>query len=69
MPLVLEYLRLMPPALERVFREKCVGLYFVENLQGNGVKQILFGFARNPTFIQLQGNLSIDFTNQVDLCP
>jgi hypothetical protein len=35
--LVLEYLRLMPPALERVFREKCVGFYFVENLQGNGV--------------------------------
>lgn len=35
--LTLEYLRLMPAPVERVFREKCVGLYFVENLQGNGV--------------------------------
>lgn len=41
--LVLEYLRLMPPALERVFREKCVGLYFVENLQGNGVTSWVVG--------------------------
>lgn len=35
--LVLEYLRLMPPAVERVFREKCVGLYFVEGFTGNGM--------------------------------
>lgn len=35
--LLLEYLRLMPPAAERVFRESCVGLYFLEGFQGNGM--------------------------------
>lgn len=35
--LFLEYLRLMPPAVERIFRQKCVGLYFVEGFTGNGM--------------------------------
>lgn len=59
--LVLEYLRLMPPALERVFREKCVGLYFVENLQGNGVTSwvvdregaLYFHMILNPAALRL----------------
>lgn len=48
--LVLEYLRLMPPALERVFRDKCVGFYFVENLQGNGVTSWVVDTAGNLYF-------------------
>lgn len=48
--LVLKYLRLMPPALERVFREKCAGLYFVENLQGNGVTSWVVDKAGNLYF-------------------
>lgn len=35
--LFLEYLRLMPPAVDRLFRAKCVGLYFVEGFMGNGM--------------------------------
>lgn len=34
---LLEYLRLMPQFVERVFREKCVGIYFVEGFMGNGI--------------------------------
>lgn len=54
--LVLEYLRLMPPAVERIFREKCVGLYFVEGFMGNGMTswvadgggKLYFHMALNP---------------------
>lgn len=54
--MVLEYLRLMPPAVERVFREKCVGLYFVEGFMGNGMTswvadrsgKVYFHMALNP---------------------
>lgn len=35
--LVMKYLRLLPPAFERVFREKCVGFYFVRGFTGNGM--------------------------------
>jgi len=35
--LVLRYLRLMPPAFERAFRARCVGLYFVEGFAGSGM--------------------------------
>lgn len=35
--LLLNYLRLMPPVAERVFRESCAGLYFLEGFQGNGM--------------------------------
>lgn len=35
--LLLEYLRLMPPSVERLFRERCAALWFVENFQGNGM--------------------------------
>lgn len=54
--LVLEYLRLMPPAVERIFREKCAGLYFVEGFMGNGMTswvadgsgKLYFHMALNP---------------------
>lgn len=54
--LVVEYLRLMPPAVERIFREKCVGLYFVEGFMGNGMTswvadgggKLYFHMALNP---------------------
>lgn len=54
--LLLEYLRLMPPAVERIFREKCVGLYFVEGFMGNGMTswvadgggKLYFHMALNP---------------------
>ncbi|PKM97057.1 MAG: hypothetical protein CVU79_10415 [Elusimicrobia bacterium HGW-Elusimicrobia-3] len=72
--LVLEYLRLMPPALERVFREKCVGLYFVENLQGNGVTSwvvdregtLYFHMTLNPAALRL--GLSETLTERESSC-
>ncbi len=52
----MEYLRLMPPAVERIFREKCVGLYFVQGFMGNGMTswvtdtrgKVYFHMALNP---------------------
>lgn len=35
--LVLEYLRLLPPVYEKVFRQRCLGIYFMNGLIGNGV--------------------------------
>ncbi|MDO8805746.1 MAG: hypothetical protein Q7R35_15105 [Elusimicrobiota bacterium] len=35
--LFLQYLRLMPPAVERIFMARCVGVYFVEGFMGNGL--------------------------------
>lgn len=72
--LVLEYLRLMPPALERVFREKCVGFYFVENLQGNGVTSwvvdragaLYFHMTLNPAALRL--SLSETLTERESSC-
>ena len=72
--LVLEYLRLMPPALERVFREKCAGLYFVENLQGNGVTSwvvdregaLYFHMTLNPAALRL--GLSKTLTERESSC-
>lgn len=54
--LLLEYLRLMPPAVERIFRDKCVGLYFVRGFMGNGMTswvadgsgKVYFHMALNP---------------------
>ena len=35
--LVLEYLKLLPPIYQKVFKERCAGIYFVENFMGNGM--------------------------------
>ncbi|HNW44902.1 MAG TPA: hypothetical protein PKI19_10390 [Elusimicrobiales bacterium] len=34
--LFMEYLRLMPQGMEKLFRERCAGLYFIKGLIGNG---------------------------------
>lgn len=41
--LLLSYLRLMPAPVERVFREKCVGIYFIDGLKGNGITNWIGG--------------------------
>ena len=41
--LVMAYLRLLPPAYERIFKQRCVGVYFVSNLLGNGVTSWVIG--------------------------
>lgn len=35
--LIIEYLRLLPPAFEKLFRERCVGLYLMDDFVGNGL--------------------------------
>lgn len=41
--MVVEYLRLLPPAYEKVFRARCVGIYFVPGMQGNGLADWIAG--------------------------
>lgn len=41
--LLLEYLRLLPPVYQRVFRERCYGIHFVEGLLGNGLTSWAIG--------------------------
>lgn len=41
--LLLSYLRLMPAPVERIFREKCVGIYFIDGLKGNGITNWIGG--------------------------
>ena len=48
--LVLAYLRLLPPVYERVFRERCVGIYFVSGFAGNGVTSWVIGPGNNVYF-------------------
>ena len=58
--LIFEYLRLMPAGVERLFREKCVGLYFVEGFAGNGMTswvadprgRLYFHMALNPAVLR-----------------
>lgn len=72
--LVLEYLRLLPPAYEQTFRRKCVGLYFVSNFIGNGVTnwvigpggEVYFYIILNPA--SLKANLSETLTERERSC-
>ncbi len=41
--LVMEYLRLLPPVYEKVFTERCIGIYFVSNFLGNGITSWVIG--------------------------
>lgn len=41
--LLFSYLRLMPAPVERIFREKCVGIYFIDGLRGNGITNWIGG--------------------------
>lgn len=41
--LVLEYLRLLPPAYEKTFRQRCLGVYFVPDMVGYGLADWVAG--------------------------
>ena len=72
--LVLEYLSLLPPIYGKVFRERCVAIYFVENFMGNGIanwtldrdNRIYFHIALNPA--SLKDNLSQTLTERERSC-
>ena len=48
--LVMEYLRLLPGVYEKVFTERCIGIYFISNFQGNGVTSWVAGPAGKVYF-------------------
>ncbi|MEA3306641.1 MAG: hypothetical protein U9Q34_02535 [Elusimicrobiota bacterium] len=72
--LVLEYLFLLPPIYERVFKERCVGIYFVENFMGNGIaswvkgrnNKVYFHITLNPA--SLKDSLSETLTERERSC-
>ena len=41
--MVLEYLRLLPPVYESVFKARCVGVYFIPDMLGNGLTEWVAG--------------------------
>jgi len=41
--LLLAYLRLLPPAYEKIFKARCVGVYFISGFMGAGVTSWLAG--------------------------
>ncbi|MCM2266498.1 MAG: hypothetical protein NDI60_01845 [Elusimicrobiales bacterium] len=41
--LLLDYLRLLPPVYEKVFKARCVGIYFISGFTGNGVTNWVIG--------------------------
>jgi len=41
--LVMKYLRLLPPVYEKILTERCVGIYFISGLIGNGVTSWVIG--------------------------
>ncbi|MCX5785114.1 MAG: hypothetical protein NTX59_05455 [Elusimicrobia bacterium] len=69
-----KYLALLPPVYGRVFRERCVGVYFIENFMGNGVTSwvvdgkgvIYFYMILNPA--SLKNNLSKTLTDRERSC-
>ncbi|MBU2573224.1 MAG: hypothetical protein KKH28_04015, partial [Elusimicrobia bacterium] len=72
--LVAKYLRFLPPVFERVFREKCVGLYFVRGFAGNGLTswvvdargRLYFHMVLNPD--ALKNDLSTTLTEREKSC-
>lgn len=72
--LVVDYLRMMPPAVERIFREKCAGLYFVSGFTGNGMTSwvadssgtLYFSMVLNPA--ALTQSLSETLTEREKSC-
>jgi hypothetical protein len=72
--LVMTYLRLLPPVYERVFAKRCVGVYFVEGLIGNGITswvagpddKIYFHITLNPA--SLKQNISETMTERERSC-
>lgn len=72
--LLIEYLRLLPPVYERVFKARCAGIYFVSGLMGNGVTtwvigpedKVYFHITLNPA--ALKAGLSETLTNRERSC-
>jgi len=72
--LVMKYLRLLPPVYERVFAKRCVGVYFVKGLIGNGITswvagpddKVYFHITLNPAM--LQQDLSAIMTERERSC-
>lgn len=72
--LLMEYLRLLPPVYERVFKERCAGIYFVSGLLGNGITtwvigpedKVYFHITLNPA--ALKAGLSETLTKRERSC-
>ncbi|OGR68426.1 MAG: hypothetical protein A2081_04620 [Elusimicrobia bacterium GWC2_61_19] len=72
--LVVAYLRLLPPVYERILAERCVGIYFIEGLIGNGVTswvigpgdEVYFYIVLNPA--GLRDGLSVTLTERERSC-
>lgn len=72
--LFLEYLRLLPPAYEKIFKARCVGIYFVPGMVGNGLtdwiagpgNKIYFHMILNPA--ALKDDLSRTLTDRDKSC-
>lgn len=72
--LLLEYLRLLPPEYEKVFKARCVGVYFIDGLIGNGITnwavdpegKIYFHITLNPA--ALRQDLSETMTERERSC-
>lgn len=72
--LLMEYLRLLPPVYERIFKERCVGIYFVSGFLGNGVTtwvigpedKVYFNITLNPD--SLKAGLSETLTKRERSC-
>lgn len=72
--LLLQYLDLLPAVFRHVFEERCLGVYFVNNLKGNGVTtwaddgsgKVYFHIALNPA--ALTADLSATLTGRESSC-
>lgn len=72
--LVLAYLRLLPPAYEKTFKARCVGIYFIPGMLGNGLadwiagpdRKIYFQIVLNPA--ALRKGLSETLTERERSC-
>ncbi len=72
--LLMEYLRLLPPVYERIFKARCAGIYFVSGLMGNGITtwvigpgdKVYFHITLNPA--ALKAGLSETLTKRERSC-
>ena len=72
--LVMDYLRLLPAVYERVFAKRCIGIYFVKGLIGNGITswvagpddKIYFHITLNPA--ALRQDISETMTERESSC-
>lgn len=72
--LLLQYLDLLPEVYRHVFRERCLGVYFMKNLKGNGIttwaedgsRKVYFHITLNPA--SLTADLSATLTERENSC-